>query len=103
MSSVLDLVDAVVNDLVGVGPELAQITAILNTDVNITDINANIQARCNSSVISMFGRTDHGVATQNTKADSVTIHARSACQPCVTNKHPLFLTTCLRFCMAVYT
>ena len=45
MSSVLDLVDAVVNDLVGVGPELAQISDILNTHVNITYINANIQAR----------------------------------------------------------
>ncbi len=41
----LDLVDSVVDDVAGVGPELGGITAILGRDVNITDLDANIQVR----------------------------------------------------------
>ena len=41
----LDLVDSVVNDVANVGPELGGITAILARDVNITDLDARIQAR----------------------------------------------------------
>ena len=45
ISQVLDLVDSVVDDVASVGPELGGITAILNNDVNITDLDARIQAR----------------------------------------------------------
>ena len=41
----LHLVDSVVDDVAGVGPELGGITTILGRDVNITDLDANIQAR----------------------------------------------------------
>ena len=49
VSRVLDLVDSVVDDVGDVGPELGGITAILAKDVNVTDLDANIQARASQS------------------------------------------------------